>query len=71
MPNELDGVIEKLLDPLSGMSTQPTAELIQKNANEVHMRRLIDNHIYGLLSQQELTSTQVALLAALVRYTER
>lgn len=62
-----EAMLEELFGSLEGMKQLPDASLFPKDSNEVLLNKLINDHIYGLLSLDSLTSQQVALLQALLQ----
>jgi hypothetical protein len=59
-------VLDDLFGSLSGLMPRDVVTLVPKDSNIGGLNKLIEDHIYGLLSQSELTTQQVALLAALL-----
>lgn len=60
----LDGIF----DSFSKLVPNPeTASLAPLDSSDVTLKKVIDDHIYGLLTLHELSGPQVALLAALLQ----
>lgn len=68
MSNPLEeGGLEDLFGSFSTLVGKDNAVLVPKDSSETLLSKLINDHIYGLLSQEELTSQQIALLTALLQ----
>jgi len=63
---EFEGMLGGVLDSFSTLTKGDTAVLAPLDSVEVDLNKVIDDHIYGLLSLDELAPQQVALLAALL-----
>lgn len=61
--NPLDGLLGTFGDLIGG----DNAVVVSKDSENVKLHKVIDDCVYGLLSQESLTPQQVALLAALLQ----
>lgn len=56
-----------VFDSLTGIIPNNTAETVVVDSTGTNLNQLINDHIFGLLTQKSLTPSQVALLAALLQ----
>ncbi len=67
MPTQEDAMLGGIFDSFSNMVKDNVALTVPLDSIGVDMNRLINDHIYGLLSLDELNTQQIALLAALLQ----
>jgi len=64
---EFEGMLGGVFDSFSTLAKGDTVVLAPLDSVEVDLDKVIDDHIYGLLSLDELAPQQVTLLAALLQ----
>lgn len=62
-----ENLLDDLFQSLGGMAAQGVVKLSPKNSEEVVLNKVINDHIYGLLTLEELSPSQISLLAALLQ----
>lgn len=65
----LSGLIESLntVNNTGVSDDTPKAEVISADSSKVDLNKAINDRIYGLITQDSLTTEQVALLSALLK----
>jgi hypothetical protein len=68
MDHDVQDMLGGVFDSFSTLSQKDNITLCPEDASRINIRNLVDDHIYGLLSEEELSPTQVNLLRALLSY---
>lgn len=60
-------LLDNMMSSLGTINEPSKATLCPKDSTKVYVRKLVLDHIYGLLSQEELTEQQINLLDVLLK----
>lgn len=63
-----DNVLNNVLESFSGLVGKDGTLLEPKDSSSIDINQLVNDHIYGLLTKEQLSASQLTLLTALLQY---
>lgn len=67
MKEAVGNTFNEIFDSLGEVISKDTTKLVPKDSCGIDLADLIDDHVYGLLSEDSLTNQQITLLSALLQ----
>ena len=62
-----DNPIDDLMQSLAGMSASDSATMVVKDAEGQDLVKMLQDRVYGLLSEEKLTVEQIELLSVMLK----